>query len=1107
MTLPCGCCSTLADQRRAHGANRPWLSAIDYRLGTFASFREEILDELAMTPELTRLRSRVSDDYSVASVELWAAVADVLTFYTERIANEAFIRTATLRDSVLRLVRVIDYQLAPGAAATTALAFTLEKNAKALIPARTRVQSVPGDGETPQKYETLEPLAASGHLNRLRLVPRPAAVAPLAGASASATAAPDAAAVAALAAVPPGGHVVLYSPSAVEVLTAADVSAVDDRLDVLWQAPVSGSGFTAAADATQPGTRAYRLGRSFHVFGHEAPPVVVLTGRTDPNNAATTYLAEATTAYGLLNTGRLELDGRFPDLKPGATLLVVSSVGGTVRAAPFQVASVGEERVTRLATYKVPNTNPAQFVTAPAISGTVTTATVTAMTQSLATVVGAGDIRDLVVHELIGDPLRFWPYAYPSTLATGTVFIAGRRAGWSSIEVQRTIEKGAYHPGAILDLDELPVGRPVIALDDRGGAPIASRVAARRLVGLDVTITQTTTDSATLAALALDPEQTAAMTVLVSAPLTLNPSFAATRELTVTIGDLPTQTITLSATLLAIGIPAGFAKAIQEAIRAALPGSASFAQATAWASGLAVLVAPGVPGEPVRFGPSEADATTVATLGLDPTRARYLDGVLSGRVVGLAGTAVNGQVRVGLGVDPPVDKPVNIPVVPALASDVASLLSAALGLLARARPDTRILLLPLIPAREPRSWLEVDLDLARPLALDAATAVLLGNVANASHGETVRDEIVGDGDASQAFQRFDLRKKPVTYVPAPVAGGVASSLMLFVNGAQWTEVPTLYGRGPTEEVFTTRLADDGTRTVQLGDGVTGARAKTGRSNVVATYRQGIGLAGRVRAGTLTNPLDRPTGLKAATNPTAADGGADPEALEAARTTAPGTVRTFGRAVALRDFEDATLVAGEVAKATAAWVWNGRRRIVHITVAGHGGETFSAAKLASLVATLGAVRDPNHPIQLANYRPIPVLVAATIMVDDRYVAATVLGDARAALVDALSFERRGFVEPVDLSDVYAVLQGVVGVTAVDIDVLDLKTTDAVDRKAHGLDPAKGHLQPRLLLLPARPDVPLSGPPTKAIVPILPAEIASVDVPALDLTLRSTGGITL
>jgi len=33
----------------------------------------------------------------------WATLADVLTFYQERIANELWLRTATERDSLLRL--------------------------------------------------------------------------------------------------------------------------------------------------------------------------------------------------------------------------------------------------------------------------------------------------------------------------------------------------------------------------------------------------------------------------------------------------------------------------------------------------------------------------------------------------------------------------------------------------------------------------------------------------------------------------------------------------------------------------------------------------------------------------------------------------------------------------------------------------------------------------------------------------------------------------------------------------------------------------------------------------------------------------------------------
>jgi len=151
-----------------------------------------------------------------------------------------------------------------------------------------------------------------------------------------------------------------------------------------------------------------------------------------------------------------------------------------------------------------------------------------------------------------------------------------------------------------------------------------------------------------------------------------------------------------------------------------------------------------------------------------------------------------------------------------------------------------------------------------------------------------------------------------------------------------------------------------------------------------------------------------------------------------------------------------------------------------------------------MATLSAARDPNHPLLMGNYVRVPILVAATIMVDERSVAETVLAGARAALLEALSFERRAFTEAVDLSDVYGVLQDVDGVKAVDIDRMELKNTDPAFRAQHGLDPAKGQLQPRLLMLPARP----GGSST-----VLPAELAWIEVPALDVSLRSTGGLTL
>jgi len=429
-------------------------------------------------------------------------------------------------------------------------------------------------------------------------------------------------------------------------------------------------------------------------------------------------------------------------------------------------------------------------------------------------------------------------------------------------------------------------------------------------------------------------------------------------------------------------------------------------------------------------------------------------------------------------------------------TDSADMKLLGVGAVATA-DDKRMIVLPSPPSREQRAYIRLTLSSDKPFSFEAASAVLLGNVTGASHGESVRGEIVGDGDASQAFTRFSLKKKPVTFVPSATAGGVSSSLTLLVNDLKWTEVPTLYGRSPSDEVYITRTGDDQTMTVQFGDGITGARPPSGRQNIVATYRQGIGLTGRVGAGRIATLLDRPTGAKGAVNPTATDGGADPETIDRARAAAPGTVRTFGRAVSLRDFEDTALLAGEVAKVAANFVWTGEHRAIHLTVAAQQGAGFSAEGLKRLAATLAAERDPNRKLMLDNYTPVPVRVDGSIIVDDRHLTAQVLAAARNALLDALSFDRRRFAEPVYLSDIVRVLQNVDGVVAVDLNILDLKNPDPSFRKSHGLDDSRGQPQPRLLMLPARF--------SDAYGKVLSAELASVEIPAQDVTVRASGGL--
>jgi hypothetical protein len=168
MSATCGCCSGIHAETPRLVANRPGLSMISYRAGDFGAFKRSMLAELRRT----NVSTREDDDFSVALVDAWAMTADVLTFYEERIANESYLRTAGERSSVLELARLIGYELKPGVSAEVSLAFTVDDAVGApghvTIDAGSRVQSVPGQNEQPQTFETSATLGARAEWNELK---------------------------------------------------------------------------------------------------------------------------------------------------------------------------------------------------------------------------------------------------------------------------------------------------------------------------------------------------------------------------------------------------------------------------------------------------------------------------------------------------------------------------------------------------------------------------------------------------------------------------------------------------------------------------------------------------------------------------------------------------------------------------------------------------------------------------------------------------------------------------------------------------------------------------------------------------------------------------
>lgn len=168
----CGCCEGGIALTPLPTANRPGLPALSYRVGTHSSFMATMQARLSSSryQALANLTSRDGGDFAIALLDAWATVADVLTFYQERIANEGYLRTATERRSLVELSRLVGYKPRPGVAASTYLAYTLDDNAKeeVTIPAGARAQSVPGSGELPQTFETSQPLKARAAWNNLK---------------------------------------------------------------------------------------------------------------------------------------------------------------------------------------------------------------------------------------------------------------------------------------------------------------------------------------------------------------------------------------------------------------------------------------------------------------------------------------------------------------------------------------------------------------------------------------------------------------------------------------------------------------------------------------------------------------------------------------------------------------------------------------------------------------------------------------------------------------------------------------------------------------------------------------------------------------------------
>jgi len=377
------------------------------------------------------------------------------------------------------------------------------------------------------------------------------------------------------------------------------------------------------------------------------------------------------------------------------------------------------------------------------------------------------------------------------------------------------------------------------------------------------------------------------------------------------------------------------------------------------------------------------------------------------------------------------------------------------------------------------------------------------NVGLATHGQSV-SEIMGSGNASTPNQSFTLKQSPLTFVQAPTQTGRQSTLEVKANGMTWTEEPSLYEQGPSQQVYATLNQSDGTAEVLFGDGVEGATLPTGQNNIQANYRIGSGASGNVGAGTLTTLVDRPLGVSGVTNPEAATGGQDAASIDDLRSDAPRTVLTLGRAVSITDYQSYAATFAGIAKAYAIWIPNGPGRGVFITVAGVDGAALPPGNptLTNLVTSLQDYGNPLIPITVQSFLETLFGLSADLRYAPAYDNAAARAGVQAqvlqALYQAYSFEERTFGQSVSADEVSTIIQNVPGVVAVNVTSLFTVATsragDLTGQGAFTLSGLKNWLTQQVTL-----PRPYSDSPSR-ICPYLPvADAQSIPLPAEILVL--------
>jgi predicted phage baseplate assembly protein len=353
------------------------------------------------------------------------------------------------------------------------------------------------------------------------------------------------------------------------------------------------------------------------------------------------------------------------------------------------------------------------------------------------------------------------------------------------------------------------------------------------------------------------------------------------------------------------------------------------------------------------------------------------------------------------------------------------------------------------------------------------TAITIGGTVDAVNAELVYREEVGISDGVPG-QRFPVKRGPI--VPGD---GMA---ILEVTGAEgwdeWTHVGDFAASGPDDKHFVLDLSSGEVRlgpAVRLADGAFrryGAVPPKGAHLRLREYRVGGGRRGNVATRAISVMKSSIPFVARVENRRPARGGVDGEDIENAKVRGPIRLRARGRAVTTEDYEQlAREAAPEVARVRAVAAGDGADagsvRVLIVPSASSEQGRLRFDQLVPNEDTLQKVTDRLEESRVIGTRAIieppvyrGITVVAKLKARNRVNPTRLQEEALAALYEYFNPISGGpdgtgwpFGRPVNVGEVYSVLQGIRGTELVE------------DARLFGADPVtgqRGQQTPRLEL---------------------------------------------